>query len=138
MNEFEKQAEEFLKEAGAEMNIEFHCVVDGLPFDMNDHLQHNKYTVTLRRGTKEYIFPFYDSYVNYKDGTEPTKYDVLSCVMKSDPGTMGDFIEEYGFRITGRKTFNEVEGLWKACKKEYESLLELFGPELMEKLAEIN
>ena len=137
MDEYQKQALEFLSEAGATMEIKYVGDVDGFPFDDHDKRPHRKYRVTIRRNGNSFNFPFYDSYNNWKAKMDPNEYDVLACLQTYDVGEMGDFVEEFGYKIVDRKSFERVEKIWKQCKDEYRNLCLLFDDDLMEKLAEI-
>lgn len=140
LSEYDQRAEDFLHDSGTTMTIEFDSIVHGFPFEDEDsnRVDHKKYNVTLTRGEHVYRFPFYDSYHNFKNDIKPRPYDVLACLQKSDVGEMKDFVEEFGYEIKDRKSFERVENIWKACKDEYQNLYELFGEEWMEKLWEID
>lgn len=138
MSEYQRQAVDFLRKAGATITFERDSVVYGFPFDDHDRLPHWKWIVTLRRGNKKYVFPFFDSYQSYKDKKQPTRYDILACLQKDDVGEMADFVEEYGYVIKDRKSFLRVENIWRECKDQYQKLLDLFGEELLDELRKIS
>lgn len=137
MTEYQEQAMRFLKESGTKMTIRRNGSVDGFPFDDKDTHPHNRYEVNLERNGMSYSFQFYGSYMDWKNDTDPNEYDVLACMTKYDVGTMADFVEEFGYRIVDRKSFNKVEKAWKACKDEYRNLALMFGDEWMDQLCEI-
>lgn len=137
MSEYQEQALRFLADSGATMTIEPDGTVFGFPND-NDGLYRNKYKVTISRNGNSYTFPFYDSHHDYVHHIDPTEYDVLACLTKYDVGSMADFVGEYGYKIVDRESFLRIENIWKSCKDEYQSLLKLFGEELLDKLREIN
>ena len=65
---------------------------------------------------------------------EPSKYDILSCLVKYDPGTLGDFCSEFGYDTDSRKAekiYNAVEGEWLKVQS-------LFNDDELEILREIN
>lgn len=140
LSEYDQKADDFLRESGTEMTIEYDSIVHGFPFENNDadKLDHKKYNITLTRGQRVFKFPFYDSNYNYQNNIEPRPYGVLACLQKYDVGEMKDFIEDYGYEIKDRESFERAENAWKACKDEYQNLYELFGEEWMEKLLEID
>lgn len=139
INEYELQAINFLKKANAKITICFKEIVKGFPNDTTDHYLRNKYSVTLSRNRKTFTFPFYDSYNNYLKGNRPTKYDVLACLEKYPVyGDVWDFANEYGYTITSREEYNNVNRIYKVCNTQYKKLLDLFGDELMQELQEIN
>ncbi len=123
-------AEEFLKEANATIDVRL--------AENQDVQWRDKYIVMLRKGDEYVSFPFYSSTFEWYNGIKVTADTVLSSVQKTDPGDMGDYIDCHRYEINDGETFRKVERWWKASKNEYDSLLKLFGPELMEKLAEVN
>lgn len=138
MTEYEVQANEFLKKAGAHMTISRVGEVEGFPFDEHDTLWHYKYQITLTRNKKQYRFTFYDSFYNWKENRRPTRYDVLACIEKYEvPSTTEDFADEMGMHIDDQHQYKRAEKIRAACQKQYEKLLWLFGEELMEDLREI-
>ena len=138
MSEYEVQALNFLAKAEAHMTISRSGEVKGFPFDEHDRLWHYKYLICLTRNHKQYRFTFYDCHNNWKYNKRPTKYDVLSCVEKYDPGDFDWFIREYGYEIESPQDEKRAMKIWKSCIKQYERLLDLFGEELMAELQEIS
>lgn len=139
MSEYEIKALDFLKKAEAKMTISRTGEVEGFPFDRHDTLWHYKYQITLTRNKKQYRFTFYDSFNNWRQNKRPTRYDVLACVEKYDPGDFEYFASEYGYEYVGDACADkQVKKMYEACKKQYERLLNLFGEELMTELRDIN
>ena len=137
-NEYDEQAKRFLEEAGTEISYRQTGIVQGFPFDRKDKLIHDKYTVTLRRGDKKYTFPFYGSYSAHEKGEKASPYDILACLTSYEiPDDMWDFAEEFGYEIHCREDYEQTLRTWEECRRQYDSLLDLFGPKLMERLAEI-
>lgn len=85
----------------------------------------------LTRNGKRYTFEFGQSL--YNGSKEPTMYDVLACLTKSDPGTFEDFCDEFGYDTDSRR----AERTYKAVCKEYAAVERLFG-DVMDELYEIN
>lgn len=137
MNEYEKQARDFLKNHGAKMTICYRDTVQGFPFDKTDKNFHDKYTVTIRRGGKSYSFPFYNSAYSTERNERPTAYDVLACIEKYEPyGDVWDFASEYGYTIEDRESFQRVERIFKACQTQARKINRLFA-DCMVELCEI-
>ena len=137
MNEYEKQARDFLKNSGAKMTISAAGIVQGFPFDTKDNRWHNKYIVKIRRGGMSYQFPFYDSAYNTQRGERPTAYDVLACIEKCAPyGDVWDFAAEFGYEIDSREEFQRVSRIYKACETQARKIDRLFG-DVMDELCEI-
>lgn len=63
----------------------------------------------------------------------PTAYDVLTCLTKSDPGTIDDFADEYGYQDIKPSKLMKI---YSAVVEEWESVRRLFG-DVMEKLQEV-
>ena len=139
MSEYQREAIDFLRDSGTEMKIKFIEVVDGFPNDPKDTHPRNKYIVTMKRGSKGFSTPFYDSIRNYKKHLIPTEYDVLACLEKYEVAdTLEDFASEFGYDISEPEDRMRVRKIWRDCKTQYEKLVEFFGDEWMERLQEIN
>ncbi len=142
INEYERQATEFLTLANATIQIHRNGVVDHFPNENDRRTRGNRYRyrVTLRRADKSYIFNFYDSIANYQRNERPTPYDVLACLYTDDYclGSVKDFADEYGYNTDTPEDFARVRRIYNACKNQYEKLLDLFGESLLMDLAEIN
>ena len=76
MNEYEKEAIEFLNKYNAKMTIEQLEVVDRFPTDDQATGNRYKYRITIKRDGKSYSFPFYDSINNYLNNERPNAYDI--------------------------------------------------------------
>lgn len=140
-NEYDKQAREFLRKAGAKMSICRVEIVDRFPTDDSDSGRGYrwKYRVTIRRAGKSYSFDFYDSIRAYMDDDRPRPYDILASVEKYEPfGDVWDFAAEYGYTIDSRDSYNRVQCIYNACTKQYKRLLDIFGEALMDDLREIS
>lgn len=137
---FEKTAKEFLQKANARMKIELTGIAFGFPGDRTDKYPHRQYNVTLYNDTskKKYKFPFYGSYSDFLEGKDPTNYDILACLEKDSCDSIEEFIGEYGYEPADEEEWEMVEETYSDCQRQYESLLDLFGEELMEELREIN
>ena len=93
-----------------------------------------KYPCKLRRGHKTYTFPFFDSVVNFKEDTKPSKYDILACLDTYDYiYRLEDFASEFGYDIEDKET----KKIYNACMRQSKKLHELFTDEELEMLAEI-
>lgn len=137
MTDYEKQARDFLKNSGAKITICYKDTICGFPFDKADKNWHDKYTVTIRRNGKSYSFPFYNSAYATQRNERPTPYDVLACIEKYEPdGDVWDFANEYGYEIYDRKTFDNVNRIYKACSEQARKINRLFS-DCMDELIEI-
>ena len=141
MNEYEKQAREFLRRAAASVTICRAEIVDRFPNADSVTGYRWKYRVTIRRGGRSWTFPFYDSIHNYQTDKRPRPYDILACLQKYPVSAdVWDFAEEYGYTIDSRESFKRVERIHTACEKEYNNVLRIFGndPALLAELQEIS
>lgn len=153
MNEYIKQATEFLQKTYAEMKIEYEGLAVNKEWKEKEKRCLYKITLTSPRGSMD--FNFWDSIRNTKIRTMPfdlynvqankelaakkkaavpSVYDVLACLTKCDPGTFEDFCSDYGYDEDSRT----AERVYFAVQKEYAQLTRLFTPDQMEELAEIN
>lgn len=153
MDEYIKQATEFLQKTHAEMKIEY--VGLAVNKEWKEKEKRCLYEITLISPRGSMVFDFWDSIRNTeirtmpfdaynvqankelaakKKAAVPSVYDVLACLQKYDPGTFEDFCSDYGYDEDSRT----AERIYFAVQKEYTQLARLFTPEQMEELAEIN
>lgn len=64
----------------------------------------------------------------------PTAYDVLVCLTKSEPGTFEDFCSEFGYDTDSKK----AEKIYNAVSNEWLNISKLFTDSEIEQLQEIN
>lgn len=153
MDEYIKQATDFLQKTHSKMKIEY--VGLAVNKEWKEKEKRCLYEITLTSSRGSMIFDFWDSIQNTKIRTMPfdvynvrankelaakkkaavpSVYDVLACLTKYDPGTFEDFCSNYGYDEDSRT----AERVYFAVQKEYAQLARLFTPEQMEELAEIN
>ena len=131
MSEYDKQAEQFLKETETEFKVEF--LENGLYF-LDDTKTRDIYKITLKKGERVYNFKFGQS-INDSDGkTKPLAYDILSCLQKSEVGSFKDFCGDFGYDEDSIK----AEKIYKAVVEEWKNVKILFSDKEIEKLQEIN
>jgi hypothetical protein len=180
MNEYEKQATDFLTSTNTEFKAEF--LKYGFHFG-SDKEKRDVYTITLKRGSREFTFDFGQSinnsmqwipesiyagnlwrqqnqprlvggnkntvlkkagiysyslnsngFVENKNFSAPTAYDVLSCLTSYEVGGFEDFCGEYGYDEDSRN----AEKVYKAVLNEWKNVAMLWNDEEIEKLQEIN
>lgn len=153
MNEYIKQATDFLQKTHAKMKIRYVGLAVNKEWKEKDERCLYEITLTSPRGSM--TFDFWDSIQNTKIRTTPfdeynvqankklaakkktavpSVYDVLACLTKCDPGTFEDFCSDYGYDEDSRT----AERIYFAVQKEYTQLARLFTPDEMDELAEIN
>jgi len=131
-NEYDAQAEDFLKDTNSKMTIRF--LDRKTNPSWHDSYERNHYSVTLTTERGKMKIQFCDSYDNTINHKRPRPYDVLACLSKYDPGSFEDFCDEFGYEY-GR--IKEAIDTYKAVKKEYKQLSKIYTEEQMEKLREI-
>ena len=153
MNEYIKQATEFLQKTHAKMKIEY--VGLAVNKEWKEKQKRCLYEITLTSPRGFMIFDFWDSIRNTeirtmpfdaynvqankelaakKKAAVPSVYDVLACLQKCDLGTFENFCSDYGYDDDSRTAMR----VYLAVQNEYTQLARLFTPEQMEELAEIN
>lgn len=128
-NQYEQQAEQFLKEVNAKYTITFKEF--GKHFQ-DDKYSRNIYRVKLYRNGKSYSFNYGDSVNNTRLRLKPNIYDVLSCLIKYDVGSFDNFCSEFGYDTDSRK----AEKIYKLVCKEFEGVERVFS-DVMDKLQKI-
>ena len=136
MNEYNKQALDFLNKAGARMTI------TKVGYEVNklwdEDCLRPKYRVTIRRkgGYKPWVFTFWGNLVDSKI----TDYDVLSCLQKYKVSEYTeDFANEFGYDYDpydNLKEARKIKKIHQAVQREYEHVENMFG-DVLDELREI-
>lgn len=134
MNDYKKQAEEFLSKFG----IKFEYENLGVEISRLDPKRRNyKYIASFIRPGKQVEFEFHGSIADWEAAeigvrtkgsfgyylkTDKGKrvlhaYDVLTCLTKDNPGTFSDFCSEWGYEEDSRKAFSTYEDVCEEWKK---------------------
>jgi len=153
MDEYIKQATDFLQKTYSKMKIEY--VGLAVNKEWKEKEKRCLYEITLTSPRGSMTFDFWDSIRNTrirtmpfdaynvqankelaakKKAAVPSVYDVLACLQKCDPGTFENFCSDYGYDEDSRTAIR----VYLAVQNEYTQLTRLFTPEQMEELAEIN
>lgn len=153
MDEYIKQATDFLQKTYSKMKIEY--VGLAVNKEWKEKEKRCLYEITLTSPRGSMAFDFWDSIRNTrirtmpfdaynvqankelaakKKAAVPSVYDVLACLQKCDPGTFENFCSDYGYDEDSRTAIR----VYLAVQNEYTQLTRLFTPEQMEELAEIN
>ena len=128
MNEYEKQAQDFLESTGTELTVEYDGYRKYFP---DDKEKRSVFEFTLRRAGKEYVGTFGQPIA--KGNKMPTPYDILACLDYWE-GDFEDFCEEYGYSDDSINVLNT----YNAVIKQSNGLKELFTFDELEKLGEIS
>lgn len=135
MNEYVKQAQDFLKSCNATMQITYTGIDTNK--DWGDKELRNTYSVTITTPKGSMKIKFWDSIYNTEHAIKPTEYDILACLEKYDVGTIDDFVSEFGFEVHKWADVKRFENTYKAVVKEYQDLCRCFTPEQIEAMQEI-
>lgn len=133
MNEYTKQAVDFLKATGTKLKITF---VEHDFYFAEDKEPRDIYRFTLSRNGMSYTAKFGQSIVNA--GVEPTAYDILSCLDSNEPETVDDLINSYGYEVHSMKDVRKLEKIARDLKRQNAGLARLFNVDELNQLAEIN
>lgn len=126
INDYEKQALYFAKKYGVKLQI---LGSEYKPM-WGEKQKRWVFKCKLSRNSKSYTFEFGQSIAN--GNNDPTMYDILTCLTKSDPETFENFCAEFGYDINSRKDIKT----YKAVCKEFAAVERLFG-DIMDELQEI-
>ena len=135
MNEYQKQAKDFLESCNATMEINFLGIEKNPDWDDGEYRNKYLFIITTPFGVME--GNFWDSVYNTERNIEPTEYDILACLEKYDVGTIDDFVSEFGYEVHSWSDVKRIENTYNATKKEYNDLCRIFTPEQMKALREI-
>lgn len=131
MNEHIKQAKEFLISCNATMTItHLGKEINKL---WNETNLRNTYRATIKTPLGTMWVKFWDSTYNTRWDNQPTEYDILACLQKSDVGTFKDFVNEFGYDYDDPNS----KRIYKAVVREYESICRCFTKEQIEAMSEI-
>lgn len=123
---YQEQANQFAQKHGVKLSI--------LDVKYGKHFHNDKnsryiFKCKLSRNKKSYTFNFGQNV--YSGNTEPTMYDVLTCLQKYDVGDFKDFCGEFGYEEN-----RDSKKVYNAVVKEYNAVERLFG-DILEELCEI-
>ena len=135
MNEYDKQAEDFLKKTGTTFNV---IAYKGRnPMHKDDKDMMDKWLVEFVRGDEEWDFPFYMGLGH--NGAKPSAYDVLACIQKYEVDSFEEFCAEFGYDMYDNNYMGYNKRSWeiyRAVCDEYEEVQRMFG-DVLEELSEI-
>lgn len=133
MSEYTIKADEFLRKNNIKFSVSY--IGENLP-DWDNEC-HSEWLVRFynRNTRKSMTVHFFQSLRNA--GSEPSAYDVLSCLQDYEVGTIDDFVSEFGYSVNSWEDVKKIEKTYKGVKREYKNVLRVFG-DCMEELIEIN
>lgn len=144
-NEYLEQAEQFLKDCNAKLTITYIGMEANENWSDTQIRPKYRFTITTPYGRMTEFF--WDSIANKEklargeyDG--PDAYDILSCLHPYDDFglfvSFEDFCRNFGYDCEMRREALRAKNIYRAVKKETNSLRRIFTEDQLEKLAEIN
>ena len=145
MSEYIEQAEQFLTRNGLKFRVVYKDASCPL-FCNGKHIHGDRHVCTIwgnhpaavlgmkRTPKRRVSFQFWNSYNDAQNGNEPNAYDLLVCIIKSDPGTFADFCGEYGYDEDSRK----AESVYRAVCREWRKVAKFFTADELEQLQGIS
>lgn len=145
MNEYVKQAKDFLESCNATMEIMY--LGTEVNKDWDDERERDTYMINIRTPKGNMQVKFWDSINNTiknsnfrrinRSRIKPTAYDILSHLQKYDVGDIEDFICEFGYEIKKRGDLTKIQNIYNAVVKEYNDVCRCFTEEQIQEMREI-
>jgi hypothetical protein len=138
MNEYELQADTFLKETNTKFSYRLVGEIRGFPNDNNDNMPRYHFRVTLRNAKHSFTFDFYGSNYDYMRNNQTlSAYDILATIQKFQPAdSIDDFANEYGYEINN-DNLKRISKIHKAVMNEYDNVCKLWNDDEITNLMEI-
>ena len=133
MDEYEKQANSFLESTGTKVKIGTPTYGKHPAWDKDDDSRWI-FPVTFSRTVDGKRIRFSVKYGQSiaQGSNPPTKYDLLTCLTKGDPGSFENFCGDYGYDPDSRK----AERIYNAVCKEWVNVDRMW-PDAIDQLREI-
>ena len=135
MNEYQKQAKDFLENCGATIKITF--LGKETNKSWNDNVYRNTYMATIKTPLGVMKVKFWDSIYSTQNNERPTEYDILACLQKYDVGSFEDFVNEFGYEIDESQSRRNSKQIYNAVCREYEKVCRCFTQKQIEAMQEI-
>lgn len=135
MNEYVKQAKDFLESCNATMQIEY--VGKKANRNWNETQLRNTYRVVIKTPKGQMVVKFWDSIAHTQSGEQPTEYDILTCLQKYDVGSFEDFVSEFGYEVDDFHDRQRAKNIYYAVCDEYAKVCRCFTEEQIEAMWEI-
>ncbi|AUR92219.1 hypothetical protein NVP1170O_106 [Vibrio phage 1.170.O._10N.261.52.C3] len=144
MCEYQDQANKFLAETNTTMTVNF---TGRVKKDWTGkERDHDSYMITLKRDSKTYTFPFYDSLHNTEKNDKRsiklrqesiTAYAVLACLDSYIESDFDEFCSTFGYEFSTEREMIKVKQIHFDCLNQARQLQAMFNSEELEDLAEI-
>lgn len=87
---------------------------------------HNIYCITFKRWLRRIRITYHNSVFNLIENKTPTIYDLVSSLQLYDPGSIKDFVYEYGFEISNWADVEETYRTYCEVCKQYKQVKRFF------------
>lgn len=146
---YQKQAKDFLSNAGVEMKINFFKNDYHFEDDKESNIFRDIYKVVFKRKKQnridnkisKFTVIFGNSIQATNNNEKPDEYDILACLQKYDLSDFSNFCLDFGYeefcKNCNRYNKKSIK-IYKACIKEFEKVLNFFSDEELELLRDIN
>lgn len=144
MNEYDKRVKKFLKDTNATVTITY-IGKTVPPWDKSYLHDTYRYLIKTTRSSMEGYF--YDSTYNTELNEKrrrlnhplhtPSEYDIFSVLNIYEVGSMGDFMDEFGYEIKNGQDLGDFIKTYDVVCEEYRGLCRCFTTEEIETLQEI-
>lgn len=135
MNEYEKQAKDFLESCNATMSITY--LGQAINKNWNETQLRNVYRAAITTPKGQAAFKFWDSLANTCSTKQPDEYDILACLQKYEVGTFADFTSDFGYEIDEFHDRQRALNIYYAVCDEYRKVKNCFTEEQIEAMREI-
>lgn len=137
MNEYEKQAQDFLRDTGTKMTV----VRKGTTTEFIKGMTNEIYRVTLKNNNHSYTFDFHNSAHAFQNNLKLTAYDVLASLPVYIFADYDDYCADLGYTAYCDESGNKIKESKKAYNaviKQGNELTSLFDDDQLNQLAEIS
>ena len=109
---------------------------DSLSNTWKRHAKFNEYENEVRYKMSKMSFPYIEK--KLQGDSEPSNYSVLACLQACEPSeTFDDFINECGYEIDSKKSYEDTLEIYGNVVKEWTSLMTLYNTQEMDVLSQI-
>lgn len=137
MNNYKKQANDFLVKTNTKMIVKF---IEYDKYFMDDKEERDIFNITLLRDNKKYNFTFGQS-INNSTGygnKKPNSYDILSTLTKYDVGDFDMFCVDFGYNDLPMSKYPKILKIYNDVVNEFKMVCDMWNEKEIEELCNIN
>lgn len=137
MNQYTKQAKDFLKATKTRFKIAF--VEHGEHF-VDDTETRDIFKASFTRDNRSFSVRFGQSIaLSTCTGAHiPNEYDVLACLTKFPVDSFNTFCDDFGYNMCTLSDYPKVKKIYNAVKKEYANVCKIWDAKEIKRLQSIN